>query len=158
MSYQGPVAYTPHRHIGTVRKEAESTKVRPVFDASVKQKGERSLNSWLEPGPNLNPNLMATIMKFRKKKICLTADIKQAFFQIKQHKLPLWVDDPASKDRKIIYYVWTRLAFGITCSPFILRAVIIHHLDSKKERVKSILERLYVDDWMGGSVDINSAV
>lgn len=68
----------------------------------------------------------------------------------------LWVDDPKKENRKIIHYMWTRLAFGLTCSPFILRAVIIHHLDSKKaefDRVKRILERLYVDDWMGGAND-----
>jgi hypothetical protein len=166
MAYQGQVAYTQHRNI--VREDAETTKVRPVFDASVKQKGGRSLNSYLKPGPKLNPAIMATIMRFRKKKIRWMAGIEKAFLQIKLHGdhaqllRCLWVDNWESKDRKIVHYVWTRLAFWLTCSPFVLRAVISHHLDSKKdkypERVKSILERLYVDDWMGGSDDLDKAV
>jgi hypothetical protein len=37
----------------------ETTKVRPVFHGSVRQKSDRSSNSFLEAGPNLNPVVMA---------------------------------------------------------------------------------------------------
>jgi hypothetical protein len=50
----------------------ETTKVRPVFHGSVRQKSDRSSNSFLEAGPNLNPVVMAkqaTILRFRRNKI-----------------------------------------------------------------------------------------
>ncbi|GBN35138.1 hypothetical protein AVEN_24704-1 [Araneus ventricosus] len=42
--------YLPHR---AVIKENSTTRIRPVFDASAKQKNGSSLNSCLEKGPNL---------------------------------------------------------------------------------------------------------
>ena len=74
----GPVFYLPHRPV--VRESAVSTKVRPVFDASAKGYNGISLNDCMEVGPNLLNNLTEILMRFRRWKVGITADVEKAFF------------------------------------------------------------------------------
>ena len=157
--YTGRQAYLPHRPV--IREDAQTTKIRPVFDGSVHFKHRRSFNANLEVGPNLNPDIMGILMRWRRHKIVWTADIEKAFLQIAIHPEHeqmvrfLWVKDPLAKRQEIIQYVWTRLSFGLTSSPFILRAVLLKHLrefePSHPGIAQRTLDQLYVDDWMGGS-------
>ncbi|GFV89467.1 integrase catalytic domain-containing protein [Trichonephila clavipes] len=55
--------FLPHHAV--VREQKDSTKVRIVFDASSKGKDALSLNDCLESGPNLNPDLLKIILRFR---------------------------------------------------------------------------------------------
>ena len=54
--------YLPHR---AVIKESRSTPVRPVFDASAKEKGSPSLNCCLERGANLIELIPSILLRFR---------------------------------------------------------------------------------------------
>ena len=72
--------YLPHRPV--VREDKTTTKIRPVFNASARTKGGLSLNDCLEVGPNLNPDLFTTLVRFRLPTIALIADIEKAFLQI----------------------------------------------------------------------------
>ena len=69
----GPVFYLPHRPV--VRESAVFTKVRPVFDASAKGYNGISLNDCMEVGPNLLNNLTEILMRFRRWKVGITADV-----------------------------------------------------------------------------------
>ncbi|GFO10311.1 pro-pol polyprotein [Plakobranchus ocellatus] len=80
----GPVFYLPHKPV--VREDSKTTKVRPVFDASAKGHNGVSLNDCLEAGPNLLPNLLEVLTRFRRWKVAVIADIKKAFLQIKVKK------------------------------------------------------------------------
>lgn len=51
------VYYMPHHAV--FRPDSLSTKIRVVFDASSADAGCISLNEALEPGPNLNPDLLS---------------------------------------------------------------------------------------------------
>ncbi|XP_068245362.1 uncharacterized protein [Palaemon carinicauda] len=82
--------YMNSRHVNVdilvepvVRESSNSTKVRPVFDASAVGYNGISLNDCLECGPSLNPDLVGVLIKFRRWKVALTADITKAFLQIK---------------------------------------------------------------------------
>lgn len=55
--------YLPHRH---VVKRDSTTKLRPVFDVSAKEKNHPSLNICLEKGPNLIDLIPRILMRFRK--------------------------------------------------------------------------------------------
>jgi hypothetical protein len=166
LKYTGMTAYLPHRPV--VRIDAETTKVRPVFDGSLHRRGIKSLNANLEAGPNMNPDIMGIMMRFRRHKIAWTAVIQKAFLQIEMHPDHaelvrfLSIDDPSKHRPKIVEYRWKRLPFGLTSSPFILRAVLTKHLRSyeteKPGITKLILDQIYVDDWMGGAPDVQSAV
>ncbi|GFU73827.1 DUF1758 domain-containing protein [Trichonephila clavipes] len=54
--------YLPHR---PVFKENSTTKVRPVFDGSAKEKNSPSINDCLEKGPNLIELIPSLINRFR---------------------------------------------------------------------------------------------
>ena len=71
--------YLPHR---PVVKEGGTTRVRPVFDASAKERGQPSLNQCLEKGMNQIEIIPTLLLRFRLHRIGIIADIRKAFLQI----------------------------------------------------------------------------
>lgn len=96
-----------------------------------------SLNECLYKGPNLNPELLSVLLKFRENRIAFTADIEKAFLQIS-------IDE---NDRDALRFIWTNtipklwekdqvcvmrmtlVPFSATTSPFLLSATMRHHLE-----------------------------
>ena len=64
------------------RTERKLKLVQIVFDASAKDSNGKSLNSCIEAGPSLQPDLGGILLRFRKKKIVATSDIEKMFLQI----------------------------------------------------------------------------
>ena len=64
--YTGKTAYLPHRPV--IRKDAETTKISPVFDGLVHFKYRRSFNANLEVGHDLNPDIIGILMRWRRHK------------------------------------------------------------------------------------------
>ncbi|UYV64996.1 hypothetical protein LAZ67_3002688 [Cordylochernes scorpioides] len=151
--------YLPHRPIYKV--QSQTTPIRPVYDASCKSsKRSLSLNDCLETGPNLIELLPEILIRFREKKIGAIADIRKAFQTIgidekeRDYLRFLWWDeqDP-SKIRTLRH---TRVVFGLTCSPFILAAVLKYHLESivdDRKSVADVLKRSFYVDNLVFSVD-----
>ena len=149
--------YLPHRH---VVKPESTTKIRPVFDASASEKGFPSLNQCLEKGPNLIELVTTSLLRFREFNVAVVADIRRAFLQIEINQ----------KDRDFLRFLWfvegklrtfrhKRVVFGLTCSPFLLEAVIELHLSNvlrdiseksnarwSEEIVSKLLKAFYVDN------------
>jgi len=163
--HDGIHTYLPHHPV--IRQDKSTSKIRPVFDGSARTKGGPSLNQCLETGPNLNPNLLSVLLRFRTNRIAWIADIEKAFLSI---KLPpddseavrfLWPSDPTNPNSEVTAYKWKRVPFGLNSSPFVLRAVIRKHVDQRRaeypEAVQLIEDQLYVDDELGGANDISSA-
>ena len=66
----GNVHYLPHHAV--IRRDAETTKLRIVYDASSKEtKNGTSLNDCLHTGPSLNPLLFDILIRFRENKTVL---------------------------------------------------------------------------------------
>ncbi|XP_035211064.1 uncharacterized protein LOC118185333 [Stegodyphus dumicola] len=63
-----------------VFKETSTTKLRPVFDASCKDKNLRSLNDCLEKVSNLLEQIISIILRFRKNRTGVISNIRKAFF------------------------------------------------------------------------------
>ena len=71
------ITYLPHQAV--VRKDAETTKVRVVYDASAKpSKNARSLNECLHVGPSLTPLLYDVLLRVRMYPIVLLGDVQKA--------------------------------------------------------------------------------
>lgn len=153
---EGRVRYLPHHCV--VKNEKATTKVRVVFDAASKDKHGISLNDLMHAGPNLNPELLGVLLRFRMKKIGVTADIRQAFLQISLSEQDqdttrfLWYDEEVSDQwpkTKPVAYRMKRMPFGVKASPFLLAFTIRHHL-RQKEGESDVFElignSLYVDD------------
>ena len=148
----GPVFYMPHRPV--VRETAVSTKVRPVFDASAKGYNGVSLNDCMEVGPCLLSNLTEILLRFRRWKVAITADVEKAFLQISVspgdrdvHRF-LW-----NLDGEVRHMRFRRVPFGNCSSPFLLNATVKHHLAtcSPSQAVQELNDNLYVDDLLTGA-------
>lgn len=143
--------YLPHR---AVYKENSTTKIRPVFDASCHARDLPSLNDCLVKGPNLIELIPSVLLRFREKKIGIVSDIKKAFLQISVNEKDCdylrfwwWENLPEGK-MKIFRH--RRVVFGLNCSPFLLEAVLQHHLSNVLPCFTPIAEKLkqsfYVDN------------
>ena len=152
--------YLPHKAV--VKREAESTKLRIVYDASAKESNHHpSLNDCLYPGPPLQNLLWSILVRSRFYPVLLTGDLEKAFLQVRikeeeRDALRFFWRSP-SQDKTVIYR-FTRALFGLTCSPFLLGGVISHHLKSWEleypDVVKEIWDGLYVDDLMVGGSNV----
>ena len=71
------IRYLPHHAV--VRSDKTTTKVRPVFNASAKDKNGITLNELLTKGPNMLPNVLDILLRFRLHKIAICADIGKSF-------------------------------------------------------------------------------
>ena len=145
------VFYMPHHPV--VKQSSTTTKVRPVFDASAKGYNRVSLNDCMHTGPNLLPDLPGLLLRFRRWKYALSADVTKAFLQVGVKK----------DDRDVHRFLWndhgtvrvmrfTRVPFGNKASPYLLMATIKHHLAKQTQThvVNELEENLYMDDWLSG--------
>ena len=94
------------------------------------------------------------LIRFRRRKIGITADITKASLQV----------GISDSDRDVSRFLWkldgtvrvmrfTRVPFGNKSSPFLLNATIKHHLETypKTKVVRELLDNLYVDDCLTGA-------
>ncbi|GFT44317.1 putative RNA-directed DNA polymerase from transposon X-element [Trichonephila clavipes] len=134
-------------------------KIRPVFDASARDKSQPSLNDCLNRGPSLNELIPDIIDRFRVYPIGLSSDIEKAFLQlsiIPEHRDYLRFSLPNVEESKI--YRHCRVVFGICSSPFQLSACIDHLLENSPARFDDVTQKLkhsfYVDNCVTGVTDI----
>ncbi|GFS85031.1 uncharacterized protein TNCV_1306341 [Trichonephila clavipes] len=139
----GKFHYLPHR---SVFKENSTTKIRPVFDGSAHHGKSCSLNDCVEKGPNLIERIPAVLNRFRLGKIGVISDIGKAFLQISLHENDmnflrfLWWEG-GNSERAIIYR-HRRVVVGVSCSPFLLAAVLNHHFKQAPEHLEKAAEKL----------------
>lgn len=142
--------YLPHRPV--LKPESQTTPVRPVFDASCRVGKNPSLNMCLETGPNMLELIPAILLRFRRNQVGVLADIRKAFQMIgvlpedRKFQKFLWWVSPDMKE--IVEYQHCKVVFGMTCSPFILAAVLDHHLENceDKKTANYLRKSLYVDN------------
>ncbi|GFT61736.1 uncharacterized protein TNCV_2563681 [Trichonephila clavipes] len=118
--------YLPHRTV--IKLDSATTKIRPVFDASAREKGKPSLNDCLYKGVNLIELIPDILDRFRIYPVGIVADIEKAFLML----------SVAPKDRdylrffffpcneKQLVYRHCRVVFGVSSSPYLLNASIMH--------------------------------
>ncbi|VDM31544.1 unnamed protein product, partial [Toxocara canis] len=148
------IHYLPHHPI--IRPDKSTTKLRIVYDASAKaNQRSSSLNECLLPGPSLLPDLCGLLLRFRVKPIVLLADVEKAFLQLELFPADrdvtrfLWLKEPDEgfSMENIQCYRFKRVPFGIVSSPFLLNAVIRHHLQTTgTATAQQILQGIYVDN------------
>ncbi|XP_022802398.1 uncharacterized protein LOC111339932 [Stylophora pistillata] len=132
----------PHRAV--IRENAESTKLRVVYDASARAyDGAPSLNELLHTEPPLRNELW---------NICVKEAERDA---LRFH----WIKDKSTKELEVVRF--TRVVFGLAPSPFQLNAVIQQHLESLQSEyprtVQEIKNSLYVDDLITGDTTVEGA-
>jgi hypothetical protein len=145
--------------------ERETTKIRPVFDASARNQDGISLNSEILTTPVALPPLTGVLNRFRSNKIALTADISKMFLrihvpedQIKYQRFLCRFDS----SEPIRHAAITKTCFGRADSPFNASKAVILHCEAMKDRypraTSELTRNLYVDDLLTGCDSVETAV
>ena len=156
-----------------MRDEKATTKLQIVFDASAKANGSHNLNDCLYPRPSITATLFVVLLRFRIHNIAFVGDIERTFLQIGLHPSHrgfvrlLWFQEPSNIDfenfenNELTELRFCRVLFGVTSSPFLLFATIIHHMNKystvDKEFVDRFLSSLHVDDLSTGANSVDEA-
>ncbi len=149
-----PGFYLPHH---SVKKEtSDTTKVRVVFDASVKTSKGVSLNNLLMIGPTIQLNFFEHLLRFRSHKYVLTAEFAKMYEQVwlhpddRHYQRVFWYHDG-----KIRVFQLNTVTFGVSPAPFLAIKTIHKLADDESSSFPlgaEILKRdLYVDDLLTGA-------
>jgi len=149
--------YIPHHPV--IKESASSTKIRIVFDGSSKETNDVSINECLYEGPNLFPDLIGVLLRFRLFRYAFVTDITKAFLQIgvdtqdRNYLRFLWYDEKLDQSwptERPTAYRFCRVPFGLRASPFLLNQTIKHHLKQMESKypvtVSYLHGNIYVDD------------
>ncbi|XP_055918311.1 uncharacterized protein LOC129950394 [Eupeodes corollae] len=138
---------------------------RIVYDASCKTDNGISLNDIQMLGPKMQKDLQETIMRFRRHRIAIYADIRKMFNQVKLAKEQwnlqrlFWRED---SNQKLKEYWLTVVTFGLTASPFVAVRSVIETARLAKENypkaAKAIEEDFYIDDCTTGAHTVKEAI
>lgn len=152
--------YMPHHAV--IKEASKTTKLRIVFDASVKSDNGVSLNDTLMVGPTIQSKLFYHLIRFRTYKFVITADIERMYCQVLLHE----------EDRKYQRILWRRddeiktfqintLTFGVSSSPYLAIRTVqkladdeYHALPRASEIIKT---HLYVHDLLTGADTVSEA-
>jgi hypothetical protein len=133
-------------------------------------KGAPSLNETLETGPNLLPEISATLLRLQLNPVAIVRDIHQAFLQLKLYRKDsdltrfFWYrvtqDDRGNYNTtdNVICYRFTRLPFGLTCSPFLLSASLREVVTMHKDRFSMAAALVDMDGFAAGAEEINGVI
>ena len=145
--------YLPHR--GVVKEGNLTTSLRIVMDASARANASSlCLNDVLYTGPNLIISIAYLLLNFRQKKYGVVGDIEKAFLQLLIRPMdrdalrfffPSNIFEPSSPMKIYRYKV---VMFGASCSPFLLAAVIEHHLENHvyDTVLRNSLKNIFIDN------------
>ena len=141
--------WIPHRPI-IKADPLVNTKIRPVFNCSLKVKGLPSLNEAAYLGTDLLNNMFSLLNYFRTNDFVLTADIKKAFLNIRLRRAydKNCFSFVVFHDNKFHYFRYNTIIFGFISSPFILNYILHHHsLSCNDPVVQNVIQsKLYVDN------------
>jgi hypothetical protein len=165
MEYDSHHTYLPNHPV--YRRDKNTTKIHQVFNEAAQSKYGPNLNEVLGTGQNLNPDLLSTTMRFRMNRYAWVADIEKAFLNIALQPTDveaigyLWSTESSKIGSSLIALKWKRVPFGLSSSPFLLRATVNKHIKCVRSRftgtVGQLMEQLYVDDYLGRTDSIEAA-
>ena len=155
------VQYLPHHCV--IRPSSTTTKLRVVFDASAKTTSGFSLNDIQYTGAKVQQDLFPIMIRMRKHRYALIADVEKMFRQITMHpshcdlQRILW-----KRDQDLIAYRLKTVTYGTSSAPFLAARTLKQLALDEQQKfplAAAILQRdFYVDDLMTGTDTIEEAV
>lgn len=153
---EGDRNYLPHHAV--IKETSTTTKLRVVFHAARKTSNGKSLNDNLITGPTLQRDITAILLRWRKHKIVVVADVEKLYRQILvvpndgNIQCILWRDTPAGV---LSEYALNTVTYGTNCAPYLaIRTLQQVAYDGKADfplGSEVILNDFYVDDLMTGA-------
>ncbi|XP_036322189.1 uncharacterized protein LOC118736208 [Rhagoletis pomonella] len=144
--------YMPHHAV--LKETSETTKLRVVFNASMKSSSGFSLNDALMVGPPLQQELFPILLRFRMHRYAMTADIAKMYRQVYVHEKHVdfqrivWRDAPTEelKDYRIL-----RLTYGTAAASHLAVKALQHNRAEFQSSAEIILRDFYMDDLLTGA-------
>ncbi|XP_025836105.1 uncharacterized protein LOC112906362 [Agrilus planipennis] len=153
--------FLPHHCV--IKESSMTTKLRVVFDASMKSSTGYSLNDVTLKGYRVQPELVDILCRFRSFKYVIIADIEKMYRQIKVEPSQtflqniLWRDGPNQSLQCIELQTVT---YGTKAAPFLATRVLSElgnkNLDNFPLAANTILNQCYVDDILSGAMDLDT--
>ncbi|XP_063447041.1 uncharacterized protein LOC134726564 [Mytilus trossulus] len=148
---QGIIHYIPHH---PVQKESSTTPIRIVYDCSCRKSPNLlSLNDCLMATSTKLNDLTKILKRFRANPVTITMEIEKAFLHDglndddRDVTRFLWLSNPSDPSSNLQTYRFKSVLYGATCSPFMLNAMILKHLQRYNSTIATLMERdLYVDN------------
>lgn len=156
-----PIYFMPHHAV--INEQSKSTRIRVVFDASMKTSNKMSLNDILLNGPMVQKELFDIVLLFRVGQYTLNADIKKMFRNIlvnPEHtslQNILWRTNPNEAVRCIRL---DTVIYGMKSSSY-LATRCLHELAQRFEQDLPLASYIiqnctYVDDILYSCSDLNT--
>ncbi|XP_070170865.1 uncharacterized protein [Polyergus mexicanus] len=158
---QGQRCYLPHHRV--MREASTMTKLRVVFNSSSKLPTGETLNQHLRVGPNLLPALADILLRWRRHRYVIAADIEKMYRQISIHSLDrdlqriLWRDHPDA----IMEFRLNTVTYNLSYAPFVVIRTLRQLADDEGSRwplgTDALCQDVYMDDILTGAPTIAEA-
>lgn len=145
-------------HHAVIKATRLTTKVRVVFDASMKTDSGLSLNDVQYTGPSLQDDIFSILLRFRKYRYVMTGDISKMYRMIlinkeqRRYQRIFW---RSNSDKDIECYQLNTVTFGTASAPYLAVRCLLQLAYENKEHFKlasEVIERdFYMDDLLTGS-------
>lgn len=152
----GPTYYLPHHSV--FKSNSLTTKMRVVFDGSATSKTGQSLNDILLCGPNVQPDLISIILRFRIHKVALTVDITKMYRQIRLASEDCDMQRVcyrASPTETLNDYRLLTVTYGTRAASFLATRCLLELSYTVNDHAtqRAIQQDFYVDDLLSGGQD-----
>lgn len=152
-------------HHPVIREDNKTTRLRVVFDGSMKTKNQISLNDTMYNGAVVQKELFDILILFRTYKFVLLTDIKKMYRQILIHpshrilQNVLWRENP---NQPIECLQLQTVTYGLKSSPFLATRCLaeLAHIEEENFPLasKALLHNTYVDDVISGGDSISEVI
>ncbi|XP_063365335.1 uncharacterized protein LOC134653901 [Cydia amplana] len=150
-----------HPHHGVFREGSATTKLRVVYSGAAPTTTNKSLNSIQLPGPALQNDIFAILLRFRQYKYVACADVEKMFRQVliqpdqRSLQMILWREKPTDP---LHVYELNTVTYGQTSAPYLsqrcIRQLALECGDDVIARV--INQDIFVDDLITGDDDFQN--
>ncbi|XP_049302953.1 uncharacterized protein LOC125776112 [Bactrocera dorsalis] len=148
--------YMPHHAV--VKTTSQTTKLRVVFNASMKSTSGNSLNDALMLGPQLQQDLFSILVRFRTHRFGIIADIEKMYRQVyvakedTDYQRIVWRSNPADPVRD---YRLLRVTYGVASASHLavksLHRAALNASNASKDVIEVIMSDFYMDDLLSGA-------
>ena len=144
-----------------VKQSSTTTKVRVVFDASVKTSTGVSLNDTLCVGPTVHSTLVDVLLRFRLHRVALIANVSRMYHAVALAPLDkdlhcfVWRDSP---DKPLEDFTMTRVTFGVSASSFIANMCVKQNAVDYASLYPLATKAVGADSIKGAIVQLQAAV
>ncbi|XP_058446110.1 uncharacterized protein LOC131427162 [Malaya genurostris] len=155
--------YLPHHPV--LKTSSSTTKLRVMFDGSVKTSSGKSLNDALLVGPVVQDELLQIVIRFRKYAVALVGDIEKMYRQVMVHpddrhlQQILW---RFNNSDPIQTYQLCTVTYGLGPSSYLATRTLLKLAEDEgchyPKAAPLVSKGYYIDDFIGGDDTVEGAI